>query len=152
GNRGDWWGVYLVGGANGDYKSWGYLNGQQTMPASGLTDATLSIAMPNVAGTSENRWGGNNDLRLITKNAAITVNAAAAPTVVVTPGTVTGGSSATATFADGPGNRGDWWAVYLVGAPNSAYKSWGYLNGQQAMPGSGLTAATLPIVMPSVAG
>jgi hypothetical protein len=152
GNRGDWWGVYLVGGADGDYKSWGYLNGQQTMPATGLTGATLSIAMPNVAGTYEVRWWENNDLRLITKSAPITVNAAAAPTVAVTPATVAGGGSVTATFSGGPGNRGDFWAVYLVGDPDTAYKSWGYLNGQHTMPARGLTEATLPIVMPSVAG
>src|SRR5262249_48064456 len=75
-----------------------------------------------------------------------------AATVTVTPTTVAGGDSVSVTFANGPGNRGDWWGVYLVGALDTRYLSWGHLNGQQTMPATGLTGATLSIVMPLVPG
>jgi hypothetical protein len=102
-----------------------------------------------VPGTYEIRWWLNNDLQLIAKSPAITVQSAATVTV---PATANSGDAVSVAFANGPGNPGDWWGVYLVGAPDGRYLSWGYLNGQQTMPATGLTGATLSIPMPMTPG
>jgi len=150
GNRSDWWGVYRVGAPDTAYLSWGYLNGLQTIPATGLSGATLSIAMPGVPGTYEIRWWANGSLQLIAKSGQIAVTSAAA--VSATPSDVNAGDSITATFTNGPAKTGDWWGVYLIGDPDTAYKSWGYLNGLHTMPPSGVSGAALPIAMPLLQG
>lgn len=38
------------------------------------------------------------------------------------------------TILDGPGNRADWFGLYAVGAPSSAYLDWSYLAGGRTYP------------------
>ena len=63
---------------------------------------------------------------------------------------VTVGAIVTATVENGPALNGDWVAVYTVGG--SMYLDWKYLNGAQVAPGTGLTDAVVPFVMPMTAG
>src|SRR6185503_6130120 len=49
GFRTDWIAIYPEGAST--YVDWKYLNGLQTAPATGLTDAAVSIAMPTTPGT-----------------------------------------------------------------------------------------------------
>jgi hypothetical protein len=54
--------------------------------------------------------------------------------------------------AGGPGNSTDWIALFAVGAPDSGYLSWSYLNGTTAPPTNGQTSATVLTYAPLAAG
>jgi len=43
--------------------------------------------------------------------------------------TLNAGSSATVGVTDGPGGAADWIALHAVGAPDTVYLNWRYLNG-----------------------
>jgi hypothetical protein len=124
---------------------WKYLNGATTAPATGLTGATVSFAMPGTPGTYVLKfWAGST---LLAASETITV---ASPAITVSTTTAAPGEVVTATVVNGPGNRTDWVAIHVTGA--SAYLDWKYLNGSQTAPATGVTGAAVTFTMPTAAG
>jgi hypothetical protein len=76
----------------------------------------------------------------------------ALPTVALSATTVAAGTTVTATIANGPGNAGDWVALYSAGAADGQYVDWKYLNGTRTRPGSGATGAAVAFTMPATPG
>ena len=62
------------------------------------------------------------------------------------------GATVTATIANGPGNAGDWVALFATGARRRPYVEWKYLNGTQSAPAAGLSGAPLTFTMPATPG
>jgi hypothetical protein len=145
----DWVGLYPVGGTAAQRVSYQFLNGLTSPPASGTTGATLTFTMPAAAGTYELRLFRNNSLTLLATSAPITVTA---PSITVSPTTVTTGGSVTATVANGPGYALDWVGLYPVGGTPAQRISYQFLNGLTSPPASGTTGATLTFTMPTVPG
>src|SRR5256885_16585552 len=80
--------------------------------------------------------------------AEFAVNGTLPPPAVSTPA----GSVATVAINNGPGNATDWIALYPIGAADTAYLDWKYLNGSTASPASGLTSTMISFPMPVTAG
>jgi hypothetical protein len=74
--------------------------------------------------------------------------------VIVTPtvAATNGGATISVTVANGPGNPTDWVALVPIGAPDTSYIAWQYLNGATTAPTTGLTSATLQFVTPITPG
>ena len=83
-----------------------------------------------------------------TKTVSVTVRGDARVTVDKT--SVGSAAIVTAFVADGPGNVGDWVALYATGA--STYLQWKYLNASQVAPAAGLVDAVVPFTMPMAPG
>jgi len=149
GNRTDWIGLFATGGPS--YLEWKYLNGSQTAPAAGVTGAAVAFPMPATPGTYTLRF--YTGTILLATSETITVIPPPSATLTATPAAVLPGGSATATVADGPGNRRDWIGVYAAGSSTYMdYLDWKYLNGSKAAPASGLTSAAVVFAMPSSPG
>jgi len=146
GNRTDWVGLFAEESTT--WSDWKYLNGSQSPPLTGLTDASMAFTLPATAGTYTVRFYAGTIL--LATSPAVTVTPLPSATLTATPATVFPGGSVTATVGDGPGNRTDWVAVYAAGA--STYFDWRYLNGSQIAPAAGLTAATVALTMPTTTG
>ena len=69
-----------------------------------------------------------------------------------TPSSVGPGDAVTVAVNSGPGGTTDWVGLYAVGAPDTSYLDWKYLNGLRAAPATGLTAATFTFPMPPTEG
>jgi Big-like domain-containing protein len=130
-----------------NYLDWKYLNGTQTLPATGLAGASVSFTMPSAAGTYVLRFYTGNTL--LASSAPITV-AMPSTTLTVNATTVSPGSSVAATVVNGPGGRTDWIAIYPEGS--STYLDWRYLNGTQTAPAAGLTSAVVDMPLPTTLG
>jgi hypothetical protein len=137
GIRTDWIGLYPEGAST--YLDWKYLNGSQTAPATALTSATVTIAMPTTPGNYILRFYSASTL--IASSATVTVTVSGSS---ITPNAtlIAPGGTVSATVANGPGNRTDWVALYAGDA--TTYLEWKYLNGSQVAPVTGLTGATVP--------
>jgi len=156
-NRADWVGFYASNSADGAYLDWRYLNGTTGVPATGVSAATLTFAIPATPGGYEFRFFANNTYaRLATSSpvvvapsaAQLTVNGTAPPAAVPIPA----GGVATVVVADGPANAADWVGLYAVGASDRQYLTWRYFSGTTTPPSSGLADATLSIAMPTGPG
>ena len=53
---------------------------------------------------------------------------------------------------NGPGTPKDWLALYTMGAADSAYLDWFFLNGTKTAPAVGLTTATVTFTLPTTPG
>jgi hypothetical protein len=151
----DWVGLYAANAADSSPMLWKYLNGSTTLPASGLTNATLTFAVAVSAGSYEFRFFNADTLsRLATSttlvvsasSAALSVNGIAAPSSV----TVAAGSQIVVSVSGGPANVGDW--VGLYGAGQSTLLDFRYLNDAAQLPAAGVTSATLHFGAPTAAG
>jgi hypothetical protein len=71
-------------------------------------------------------------------------------TFLVSPTTVTGGATVTATVANGPANAMDWVGLYSVGG--STELDWMFLNGSKTAPATGIANASIPVILPSMPG
>ncbi len=60
GHPSDWVALAMAGAPNTSYVAWKYLNGSTTVPASGLTTATLNMTAPMTGGTYEARLFAHN--------------------------------------------------------------------------------------------
>src|SRR5437762_2710478 len=60
GNVGDWIGLHAANAPDSTYIDWKYLNGLTTLPATGLTGATLTFTAPATLGGYQVRWFSNN--------------------------------------------------------------------------------------------
>jgi putative Ig domain-containing protein len=150
-NTGDWVALYATGAPAAAFLQWQYLSGTHTAPSVGLSGATLTLTLPLTAGIYELRFFLNNTYTVLATSAPISI---VAPPATVTPSATSGtpGAPMTATVANGPGNKGDWVALYATGAPATALLQWQYLNGTQTAPTVGLTAATLTFTLPLMSG
>jgi cytochrome c5 len=144
-NRNDWVALYATGGST--YLSWKYLNGLETLPATGMTGATLAFVMPTTPGSYTMRF--YTGTTLLATSEPVTV-AAPNPTFTVSATTVAPGEAVTATVSNGPANRNDWIAVYAAGG--TMYLDWKYLNGSQSLPLTGVPSASVPFTMPTTPG
>jgi len=97
-NPTDWVALVPAAGADSAYIQWQYLNGQQTAPSAGTSDATLQIAAPLATGTYNIRLFANNQLTKLATSPTITVGLG--PTLTIGDASVTEGNSGstTATF------------------------------------------------------
>lgn len=59
GNATDWIGLYTAGTSDFSYLNWCYMNGTQTAPATGLTNATFGFPLPSTPGDYEFRFFAN---------------------------------------------------------------------------------------------
>ena len=135
------------------YFEWKYLNGTTTHPGTGLTGAALLFTLPTTPGTYNVRFFRNDSGSLLATSATITVTAPTTPTITLSTTSVAPGGTVTATIANGPGNPGDWVALYAAGDPGvTSYFEWKYLNGTTTQPGTGLTGAALLFTLPTTPG
>jgi len=135
---GDFAGLYDANGVN---LGWQYLNGTQTLPASGRTSATLTFSLPGTPGTYSARLF-KGDYTQVATSAPITTTA---PTVALTATTGVAGGPLAAIVTNGPGRPGDWAGVYNGAGQNFG---WMYLNGSHEMPAAAVTSATLTFMLP----
>ena len=142
GTPGDWAGLY---DAAGNAITWQFLNGTQTMPATGVTSATLTFNLPAAAGTYHVRLFNGSYVRVATSGTITTT----APSVTLSASSASAGGRITATIANGPGMPGDWAGLYDA-AGNAV--QWQYLNGTQTKPATGVTSAVLTFNLPAAAG
>ena len=148
GNATDWIGLYPVGAADTNYVDWQYLSGTTAPPVSGVTAATIAFQMPVTAGDYELRLFANNGYTRLATSASVTVEPTAAVIAVngvaaPAPSSATAGATVSVQVTNGPANATDWIGLFPVGAPDTSYLDWRYLNGTMAPPASGLSSATL---------
>jgi hypothetical protein len=148
----DWVGLVEAGSPDTSYIAWQYLDGSTSLPATGLTTATLQFVAPMTPGTYTARLFTNGWTRIATST-PITVQNPSALTISISPTpTVNPGGSITVTLANGPGNFNDWVGLVEASAPDTSYIAWQYLNGATSLPATGLTSATLQFVAPMTPG
>lgn len=156
-NTTDWIGLYAAGAADTSYLDWRYLNGATTPPATGLPAATVTFATPVTPGTYGFRLFAHNGYERLATSAAVAVTASAAALTVNGVAPPTAASAAAGTIASvavsgGPANAGDWIGMFAVGAADTRYLAWQYLNGSTSPPASGFGAATLDFLLPTNPG
>lgn len=66
--------------------------------------------------------------------------------------TVSAGTVAAVSLVGGPADTTDWLGLYAVGASDSQYLAWQYLNGSTTPPTAGLADATLTVGLPAAPG
>jgi hypothetical protein len=154
GNAGDWIGPYAVNAADNAYVTWQYLSGTTSLSAMGSSSATLTFPGLTTAGSYEFRFFANNSVAQLAtsttvivaaSSAQLAVNGALPPTTVAVPA----GSVGVVTVSGGPGNPGDWVALYPLGGADSAYVDWRYLNDTALLPADAVSSATLHFTMPT---
>jgi hypothetical protein len=150
GSRFDWVGVYPVGAGASTRTNWKYLNGAQSAPGAGVTNASVSFTMPTTPGQYNLRFFANDSYTVLATSATVTVTAPAPLTPAITA--VAAGNTITATVINGPGSRFDWVGLYPAGTTASTRTNWKYLNGTLTAPASGLSAATVTFTLPTTAG
>jgi hypothetical protein len=146
GLMGDWLGIYTQGESYDQYRNWNYLNGAWSRPATGLTQANVSMVAPMTAGTYFVRLYENDSTTLRATSAAI---------VVTPPSLVTAslsGGNINVSIQNPPGDRADWVGLFPIGAADTAYVAWEYLNGSQSLPGSAVANPSFQIGMPVTPG
>jgi hypothetical protein len=72
-SSGDWVALYATGASATNYGAWQYLNGLQTMPASGSSGAVVTFTMPTAPGTYELRFSLNDSYTVLATRATVTV-------------------------------------------------------------------------------
>lgn len=149
GNRGDWVALAKVGSAANVNLDWKYLSGTRIPPATGLTFAELTFAIPQTAGEYEFRFFANNVYTLLATSPVVRT---LPPVLTVSTTSATPGASVQVTAADGPAYRGDWVALAKVGSAATVYVDWKYLNGTRTMPATGVPSAYLTFTMPPAPG
>jgi uncharacterized protein YegP (UPF0339 family) len=145
GNRSDWVALARVGSALTANVDWKYLSGTRTQPATGMTSAELTFAIPQTAGPYEFRFFANNGYTLLATSPVVTT---LPPTLTVSTASAAPGAPVQVTVMDGPAYRGDWVVLAKVGSGPTVYVDWKYLNGTRTMPAAGVSSAVLTFTMP----
>src|SRR5439155_773253 len=123
------------------YSDWKFLNGLRTAPATGLTAATLTFAMPSTPGAYTLRFFSNNTYTLLT-TANVTVNDITAPVIsaVVASSITSSGATVSWTTNETSDSQVDY-------GPTTAYGSSSALNASlvtaHTVSLTGLTGSTL---------
>jgi hypothetical protein len=147
----DWVGLFPSDAADAGYLDWKYLTGTRTPPTTGVHSATLTFTMPAREGSYEFRLFAKGAFTRLATSARVTVQAPT-PALVVSASTVGPGQSVQVTVQNGPGNAKDWVGLHAVGAADTGYLSWQYLDGDRTVPPVGMTTATLTFEMPTTPG
>jgi len=92
GNRGDWVALAKAGTALTSYVDWKYLNGTRSIPATGVTSAALTFAMPQTLGSYEFRFFANNAYTLLATSAPVSVELPTTPVLSVSPASLSFGA------------------------------------------------------------
>ena len=142
GTPGDWVGLF---DASGRPVQWRYLNGTQTLPASGVTSAAVALTLPATPGTYHARLFNSSYIQVAMSGTVTT----SAPTVTLGAASGAAGGLVTATVTNAPGTRGDW--IGLYDASGNAVQ-WQYLNGSHSLPAIGVGGATVTFVLPAAPG
>jgi len=142
GTAGDWIGLYDLNGGN---VQWQYLNGTQTLPAAGVSSATVTFLLPATPGTFRAELY-NATYTLVATSGTITTSA---PSITLGSTSGAAGGTVTATVANGPGTAGDWVGLYDA---NGSAVQWQYLDGTQVKPATGASNATVTFTLPAAAG
>jgi subtilisin family serine protease len=152
GNTTDWMGLFAIGAADSQALEWKYLNGTQTQPSTGISNATLSFTAPSTQGNYEVRLYAKGWVRLATSATIAVTSGSSSSATVTAPSSVNPGASFQAVVSNGPGNTTDWAGLFAVGAADSQALQWKYLNGTQTQPATGISNATLQFTAPSATG
>jgi len=142
GTAGDWAGLY---DANGNPVQWQYLNGSHSVPATGVSSATVNFILPATPGAYHVRLYNATYTRVATSGTITT----SAPSVTLGATTGTAGGTVTATITNGPGTPGDWIGLYDA---NGNPMQWQYLNGSHSLPVAGVKSATVTFILPAAPG
>jgi len=142
GNAGDWVGLYA---ADGNATQWQYLDGSQTLPASGATGATLTFMLPTAPGTYHACFFDASYRLIATSGSIVTMRS------TVTLGASTGnpGVQVTAIVSNAPGWPGDWAGLYDADGHNI---EWQFLDGSHTLPASSIRDTTLTFTTPLTPG
>ncbi len=146
GNDFDWIALARTGASNGSFVEWTYVG-------AGQTSAVWTITMPTATGNYEFRLFENDQFIRLATSVIVAVedvppeppSPPSQPVIDVSATQVSGGDMVTVTMTGGPGNTYDWLALAAVGAPNTSYLSFVYVD-------AGATTATWTVTMPSEAG
>jgi subtilisin family serine protease len=130
----DWISFAVVGSPNTSYVQWTYVGG-------GVTTRTWTVT-PSAAGSYEFRYFPNGGSVRTATSPAVSVAAAAPPSLTVSATSVTAGGQVTVTLANAPGGGADWLALAVVGSPNTSYLQWTYV-------GAGVTTRTWTVTLGS---
>src|SRR5439155_1139543 len=118
---------------------------QTTFSASEVATAGTSYAVTVVTPPVNGQGGGTSN--------ALTLAVVGGPSLTrkggCTPVTVGPGATVSVEVANGQGTPKDWLALYTMGAADSAYLDWFFLNGTKAPPAVGLTTATVTFTLPT---
>jgi hypothetical protein len=147
----DWIGLYVATATDTSILDWKFLNGTRTAPATGVTSATITFAMPTAPGIYQFRFFRDNTYAKLATSPNVTVGASV-PVLTVSTVTASPGQSVSVTVQSGPGNPKDWLGLHAVSALDTVYSDWKYLNGTRTVPASGLTTATVSFTMPTMPG
>jgi len=142
GNAGDFAGLY---DADGNAMQWLYLNGTQSLAASGATGASITFMLPTKPGTYHACFF-DASYRLIATSGSVTTTASS-----ITLGATTGnpGVQVSAIVANAPGWTGDWAGLYDADGNNI---EWQYLDGLHTPPASSIRDTTLTFTTPLTPG
>jgi uncharacterized protein YegP (UPF0339 family) len=143
-NATDWVGLYPVGAANSGYLTWYYLNNDRAAPPSGYSGAEVTFTMPLTAGDYEFRLFANDTQTLLTTSTKVVSQA-----VITAPTSAMTGSRLGIIVQGGPANVMDWVALYPVGAADSGYIAWYFLNNSTTPPSTGSSSAPLVFTAPA---
>ena len=151
GHVADWVALHCpASAADGTYVDWKYLNNSKTLPATGLTAATITFTAPATGTTCNARLFASGGMSKLATSATITVTVTVTPTVTPTSQTVAPSGTITLNVADGPGHVADWVGLYCpASAADGAYSDWKYLNNSKTQPATGLTSATITFTAPA---
>jgi hypothetical protein len=126
----DWIGLYAAGAPDSAYLVWIYVNCTVTPgPPAAAGACVLQPPAGLAGGTYELRLFSNDTfVRLATSN-PFTVTSSGGPHVFATPTTVAAGGTVIAFWNNIPNPTGtDWIGLYAVGAPDTAFLAWMYVN------------------------
>jgi len=101
--RRDWVGLY---DANGNCVQWQYLDGTHTLPATGVTTASVTFTLPATTGAFRAQLYNRGYQLIATSETILT----AGSSVALGAANGTAGGTTTATIVNGPGPRATGWA------------------------------------------
>jgi hypothetical protein len=145
----DWIGLYAPGTAGNAFLAWIYVSCSQTPGAARAAGACPFVIPTGLSpGTYELRLLANNVFtRLATSGTLIVM--ASGPLLSVSPGSVAGGGTVTATWSGiAAPTPTDWIGLYAPGAADTAYLAWVYVSCTQTS-GGAQAAGSCPFVMPA---
>jgi len=152
GNTTDWVGLYTASAPDTMMLDWKYLSGTRTAPATALTSATVTFAMPSTTGVYNVRLFSRDTYVKLATSASITVQNITSSTISAAPSTVTPGAVITGTVSNGPANARDWVGLYATASADSMMIDWKYLNGSRTAPAVGVASASVTFTAPKSAG
>jgi len=152
GNRSDWVALAKVGTALTSYVDWEYLNGTRSLPATGVTSAALTFAMPQTLGSYEFRFFANNGYTLFATSAPVAVELPTTPVLSVSPASLSFGTVFTGTSVDESVTVRNAGGGTLVGGASVTSAGFSLVGAASYSLGADATALLTVRFQPSVAG